>query len=75
MPEDPADQGRLKRLLDALGPLNLTDHETAALVHIVSAASPDDASILIRVIRKTRRQAFDVGRLNLHAELPEGGIE
>jgi hypothetical protein len=71
-PEDPADQGRLKRLLDALGPLHLTDHETAALVRIVVAASADDGSLLIRLVRRTRRQAFDLGRLNLAAELDEG---
>lgn len=72
---DPADRGRMKRLLDVLGPLNLTDAEHDALARIVVAASADDGSLLIRLVRRTRRQAFDLGRLNLAAELDGGGDE
>jgi hypothetical protein len=72
MPEDPAFQ-RYERLVDALGtgPVH-TAYESAALARIVSWASPEDCAALTRLVRKARRDAFDVGRRNAQAE---GGTE
>jgi hypothetical protein len=68
MPEDPAFQ-RYERLVDALGtgPTH-SAYEQAALARIVSWATPEDCAALIRLVRKARRDAFEVGRLNAHAE-------
>jgi hypothetical protein len=74
MPEDPAFQ-RYERLVDALGtgPTH-SAFEQAALARIVSWASPEDCAVLTRLVRKTRRDAFDVGRLNAQIEA-EGGTQ
>jgi hypothetical protein len=68
MPEDPAFQ-RYERLVDALGtgPVH-TAYESAALARIVAWASPDDCAALTRLVRKARRDAFEVGKLNAKAE-------
>jgi hypothetical protein len=68
MPEDPTFQ-RYERLVDALGtgPTH-SAYEQAALARIVSWATPEDCAALIRLVRKARRDAFEVGRLNAHAE-------
>jgi hypothetical protein len=73
MPEDPAFQ-RYERLVDALGtgPVH-TAYESAALARIVAWASPDDCAALTRLVRKARRDAFEVGRLNAQQEAAEGG--
>jgi hypothetical protein len=73
MPEDPAFQ-RYERLVDALGtgPVH-TAYESAALARIVAWASPDDCTALIRLVRKARRDAFEVGRLNAQAYRGENG--
>jgi hypothetical protein len=62
MPEDPAFQ-RYERLVDALGtgPTH-SAYEQAALARIVAWATPDDCATLTRLVRKARRDAFDVGR-------------
>jgi hypothetical protein len=74
MPEDPAFQ-RYERLMDALGtgPTH-SAYEQAALARIVSWASPEDCAALTLLVRKARRGAFDLGRLNAQAE-EEGGTE
>jgi hypothetical protein len=72
MPEDPAFQ-RYERLVDALGtgPTH-SAYESAALARIVSWASPEDCAALTRLVRKARRDAFEVGRTAGRAEV-EGG--
>jgi hypothetical protein len=62
MPEDPAFQ-RYGRLVDGLGtgPVH-TAYKSAALARIVSWASPEDCTALTRLVRKARRDAFEVGR-------------
>jgi hypothetical protein len=75
MPEDPAFQ-RYERLVDALGTgPTRSAYEQAALARIVAWASADDCAALTRLVRKARRDAFDIGRLNLAAGLDEGGAE
>jgi hypothetical protein len=49
-------------------------YESAALARIVSWASPEDCAALTRLVRKARRDPFEVGRLNAQAEA-EGGTE
>jgi hypothetical protein len=49
-------------------------YESAALARIVSWASPEDCAALTWLVRKARRDAFEVGRLNAQAEA-EGGTE
>jgi hypothetical protein len=73
MPEDPAFQ-RYERLVDALGtgPTH-SAFENAALARIVAWATPDDCAALTRLVRKARRDAFDLGRLNAKADPEEGG--
>jgi hypothetical protein len=73
-PEDPAFQ-RYERLVDALGtgPTH-TAYESAALARIVAWASADDCAALTRLVRKARRDAYEVGRLNAQAEA-EGDTE
>jgi hypothetical protein len=65
-PEDPAYQ-RYERLVDALGP--------AAVARIVAWATEDDCTALTRLVRRARRDAFTVGRLNAQqqAREAEGG--
>jgi hypothetical protein len=72
MPEDPAYQ-RYERLVDALGtgPTH-SAYESAALARIVSWSSPEDCAALTRLVRKARRDAFDLGRLTAQAEREEG---
>ena len=72
MPEDPAFQ-RYERLVDALGtgPTH-SAYESVALARIVAWASVDDCAALTRLVRKARRDAFEVGRLNAQADA-EGG--
>jgi hypothetical protein len=74
MPEDPAYQ-RYERLVDALGtgPTH-SAYEQAALARIVAWASPEDCAALTRLVRKARRDAFDLGRLNAKAQA-EGDAE
>jgi hypothetical protein len=74
MPEDPAFQ-RYERLVDALGtgPTH-SAYEQAALARIVSWATPEGCKALTRLIRRARRDAFDLGRLNAQAEA-EGSTE
>jgi hypothetical protein len=71
MPEDPAFQ-RYERLVDALGtgPTH-SAFENAALARIVAWASPDDCAALTRLIRKARRDAFDLGKLAGRAEVED----
>jgi hypothetical protein len=61
--------------VDALGtgPTH-SAYEQAALARIAAWASPDDCAALIRLVRKARRDAFELGRLNAQAEA-EGGTE
>jgi hypothetical protein len=70
MPEDPAFQ-RYERLVDArtagTGPTR-SAYEQAALARIVAWASADDCAALTRLVRKARRDAFDIGRLAGRAE-------
>jgi hypothetical protein len=74
MPEDPAFQ-RFERLRDALGlAATMTAYENAAVARIVSWATPEDCAALTRLVRKARRDAFEVGRLNAQTEA-EGDIE
>jgi hypothetical protein len=72
MPEDPAFK-RYERLVDALGtgPTH-SAFENAALARIVAWASVDDCKALTRLVRKARRDAFEVGRLNAKADRDEG---
>lgn len=72
MPEDPAFQW-YEHLVDALGtgPVH-TAYERAALARIVAWASADDCAVLTRLVRKARRDAFQLGRLNAQAD-PRGG--
>jgi hypothetical protein len=74
MPKDPAFQ-RVERLVDALGtgPTH-SAYESAALAHILAWTSAEDCAALTRLVRKARRDAFEVGRLNAQAEA-EGGTE
>jgi hypothetical protein len=44
------------------------------VARIVSWASPEDCAALTRLVRKARRDAFEVGRLNAHTEAA-GGAE
>jgi hypothetical protein len=69
MPEDPAFQ-RYERLVDALG-TGHSAYEQAALAHIVAWASPEDCAALRGLVRKARRDAFDVGRLAGRAEVED----
>jgi hypothetical protein len=74
MPEDPAFQ-RYERLVDALGTgATMTAYENAAVARIVAWATPEDCAALTRLVRKARRDAFDLGRLNAQAEA-EGDSE
>jgi hypothetical protein len=73
IPEDPASH-RFEALVAALGTPALPGYEPAALARIVSWASVDDCAALTRLIRKARRDAFQLGRLNAQAEA-EGGTE
>jgi hypothetical protein len=50
----------------------LTAIEIATIVRLVSWSSADDILILSRIIRRSRRAAFEVGRLNAKAEAEEG---
>jgi hypothetical protein len=52
----------------------LTAIEIATIVRLVSWSTADDILILSRIIRRSRRDAFAVGKLNAQAEA-EGGIE
>jgi hypothetical protein len=74
MPEDPAFQ-QYERLVDALGtgPTH-SAYEQAALARIVAWVPADACAALTRLVRKARRDAFEVGRLNAQAEA-EGGTE
>jgi hypothetical protein len=38
------------------------------LVQVVAWASPEDCAALTRLVRKARRDAFDLSRLNAQAE-------
>jgi hypothetical protein len=51
--------------VDALGtgPTH-SAYESAALARIVAWASPEDCAALTRLVRKARRDAFDLRRLN-----------
>ena len=68
MPEDPAYQ-RYERLVDALGtgPVH-TAFENAAVARIVAWATEEDCTALTRLVRRARRDAFEVGRLNAQPE-------
>ena len=70
-PEDPAFQ-RYGRLVDALGtgPVH-TAYESAALARIVAWATPDDCAAVTRLLRKARRDAFEVGRTAGRAEVED----
>jgi hypothetical protein len=71
---DPAAK-RYAQLTDALGVTpTLTAIEIAVLVRLVSWSTADDILILSRMIRRSRRDAFEVGRLNAQAE-SEGRTE
>lgn len=68
LPEDPAHQ-RFERLMDALGLApTMTAYENAAVARIVSWSSPEDCAALTRLVRKARRDAFELGRLNAQQE-------
>ena len=71
MPEDPAFQ-RYERLVDALGtgPTH-TAYEQAALARIVSWSSAEDCAALTRLVRKARRDEFDVGKPPGRAEVED----
>jgi hypothetical protein len=71
MPEDPAFQ-RFERLVDALGtgPVH-SAYESAALARIVSWSSPEDCAALTRLVRKARRDAFEVGRTAGRAQVED----
>lgn len=61
--------------MDALGTgPTQSAYESAALARIVSWATPEDCAALTRLVRKARRDAFEVGRLNAQTEA-EGDIE
>jgi hypothetical protein len=49
-------------------------YEQAALARIVAWASPEDCAALTRLVRKARRDAFEVGRVNAQTEA-EGDTE
>jgi hypothetical protein len=71
---DPAAK-RYAQLTDALSVTStLTAIEQAVLVRLVSWSTADDILILSRIIRRSRRDAFEVGRLNPQAD-SEGGTE
>ena len=71
-PEDPAYQ-RYERLVDALGTGSThTAFESAALARIVAWASVDDCKALTRLVRKARRDAFEVGELHGRHEAAKG---
>jgi hypothetical protein len=44
------------------------------LARIVSWATPDDCAALTRLVRKARRDAFEVGKLNAEHEAGKGGV-
>jgi hypothetical protein len=67
IPEDPASQ-RFEALIDALGNPALSGYESAALARIVSWSSAEDCAALTRLVRKARRDAFEVGRTAGRAE-------
>ncbi len=71
---DPAVR-RYAQLVDALaiGP-TFTAIEIAVIVRLVSWSTADDILILSRIIRRSRTEAFEVGRLNANADA-EGGTE
>jgi hypothetical protein len=72
MPDDPAFQ-RFERLVDALGTgPTMTAFENAAVARIVSWSSPEDCAALTWLVRKARRDAFGVGRLNAQTEREQG---
>jgi hypothetical protein len=74
LPEDPAYE-RYERLVDALGLApTMTAYENAAVARIVAWATPEDCSALTRLVRKARRDAFQLGRLNAQAQA-EGSTE
>jgi transcriptional regulator with XRE-family HTH domain len=56
-------------VLHGTGPVH-TAYESAALARIVSWATPDECAALTRLVRKARRDAFEVGKL--HAEHEAG---
>jgi hypothetical protein len=61
--------------VDALGTGSThSAYESATLARIVASASPEDCAALTRLVRKARRDAFEVGRLNAQAEAG-GGAE
>jgi hypothetical protein len=71
---DPAAK-RYAQLVDALAiGSTFTAIEIAVIVRLVSWSTADDILILSRIVRRSRRDAFEVGRLNAHAEA-EGGAE
>lgn len=55
--------------MDALGLApTMTAYENAAVARIVSWSSPEDCAALTRLVRKARRDAFELGRLNAQQE-------
>ena len=71
---DPAAK-RYAQLTDALSVTpTLTAIEIAVLVRLVSWSTADDILMLSRMIRRSRRDAFEAGRLNAQAA-SEGGTE
>ncbi len=72
---DPAAK-RYAQLVDALaiGP-TFTAIEIAVIVRLVSWSTADDILILSRIVRRSRRDAFEVGRLNAKAETEGGNAE
>jgi hypothetical protein len=71
---DPAAK-RYAQLTDALSVTpTLTAIEIATIVRLVSWSTADDVLILSRIIRRSRRDAFEVGRLNAQTEA-EGDTE
>jgi hypothetical protein len=60
---------RYERLVDILGlAATMTAYENAAVARIVSWSTPEDCAALTRLVRKARRDAFQLGRLNVQAE-------
>jgi hypothetical protein len=69
---DPAAR-RYAQLTDALSVTpTLTAIEIAVLVRLVSWSTADDVLILSRMIRRSRRDAFEVGRTAGRAETEDG---
>jgi hypothetical protein len=59
--------------VDALGTGRThSAYESAALARIVAWATPEDCPALTRLVRKARRDSFELGRLNAEAEAEEG---